>query len=79
MENVGILYGRLVYLSIYGYLVYLCSLWPFFLILVSCTEKNLATLLGTHSLSLFFVSGSGDVVPLTIATAFAKYDKVSKY
>jgi hypothetical protein len=44
MENVGILYGQLVYFVaiwyiFYGYLAYI------FPILVLCTKKNLATLL----------------------------------
>jgi hypothetical protein len=42
MEDVGILYGHLVYLQLFWYVLWLFGI--FFPVLVCCTKKNLATL-----------------------------------
>jgi hypothetical protein len=56
MEYVGIFYGHLVYFRYShlvflrpigcGYLVYVMAVWYIFPVLVCCTNKNLATLVG---------------------------------
>jgi hypothetical protein len=43
----ALFYGRLVYIFC-GHLVYSMVIWYIFPILVSCTEKNLATLAGNR-------------------------------
>jgi hypothetical protein len=58
MEDVGILYGHLVFFTpiwhIFSFLVYFKVIWYVLPVLVSCSKNNLATLLqmrirGCHS------------------------------
>jgi hypothetical protein len=61
MEDVGIFYGHLVYITVILYILWpfgICILWPFriwaiwytFTILVCCTKENLATLNRTYGI-----------------------------
>jgi hypothetical protein len=58
MEDVGIFYGHLVHFMVFCYILWtfgICSLWKFgifFPVLVFCTKKNLATLLGCAGIYL---------------------------
>jgi hypothetical protein len=67
LENIDIFYGHLEYfMDIWDMLlpfgtVCLCSFCTFFPVLVSCTKKNLATLLGRTQWSRFL--GSGKTAP----------------
>jgi hypothetical protein len=58
MDDVGVFYEHLVYLTakwyIFGHLVHFAVIWYIFPILVYCTEKKLATLLFSRISIKFF-------------------------